>query len=230
MSWANTMVCYVGWLTLAMGFALVVPVRAATTVPTDVQLPGTQPGRGCDRVGDEMRQLPRQLRESRSAARGALVQLGRKHDGPGRPRPVVSGQPWPWPSRISTGPVTSACAATWAKGWLDGRSTPTDGSALAQGDADGVQCDLCHTLTRPDGTEHAGVQNAPFLAHDGGNPAEPIPREFDVRAVGRQRQAWPVFLDPAARHQAAQSNFHRLRRSLRYLPRCLESSGRRPGP
>ena len=35
------------------------------------------------------------------------------------------------------------------KGWLEGRSTPTDGSALTTADREGVQCDFCHKLVKP---------------------------------------------------------------------------------
>ena len=52
-------------------------------------------------------------------------------------------------------------------GWMAGRSTPTDGSRLAAGDADGVDCDFCHKLTNPDNSEHTGVMNAPFIANNG---------------------------------------------------------------
>lgn len=34
-------------------------------------------------------------------------------------------------------------------GWLEGRSVPTDGSALNQNDRQGVQCDFCHKLVKP---------------------------------------------------------------------------------
>lgn len=34
-------------------------------------------------------------------------------------------------------------------GWLEGRSEPTDGSALTTDDYDGVQCDFCHRLVKP---------------------------------------------------------------------------------
>ncbi|RIL05915.1 MAG: hypothetical protein DCC71_08555 [Proteobacteria bacterium] len=52
------------------------------------------------------------------------------------------------------------------KGWLEGRSTPSDGSALQAADADGVTCHLCHRLTDPDDSERSaiGVQAAPFVA------------------------------------------------------------------
>jgi PKD repeat protein len=34
-------------------------------------------------------------------------------------------------------------------GWLEGRSVPTDGSALTSSDREGVQCDFCHKLVKP---------------------------------------------------------------------------------
>lgn len=34
-------------------------------------------------------------------------------------------------------------------GWLEGRSSPTDGSALNNNDREGVQCDFCHKLVKP---------------------------------------------------------------------------------
>ncbi|MBI5058373.1 hypothetical protein HZB60_01170 [candidate division KSB1 bacterium] len=35
------------------------------------------------------------------------------------------------------------------KGWLEGRSVPTDGSALTAADREGVSCDFCHKLVFP---------------------------------------------------------------------------------
>lgn len=35
------------------------------------------------------------------------------------------------------------------KGWLEGRSLPTDGSALTSSDRESVQCDFCHKLVKP---------------------------------------------------------------------------------
>ncbi len=37
-------------------------------------------------------------------------------------------------------------------GWLEGRSTPTDGSALTDADREGVQCHFCHRLIDPQST------------------------------------------------------------------------------
>ena len=53
-------------------------------------------------------------------------------------------------------------------GWLGGRSTPTDGSGLAAGDSDGVECDFCHKMTNPDNTdpELVGIMNPGFVANE----------------------------------------------------------------
>lgn len=56
------------------------------------------------------------------------------------------------------------------RGWLNGRAARPDGSLLAPDDDTGVSCDLCHSLVDPDGSEHPGVQNAPYLANDEGTP------------------------------------------------------------
>jgi hypothetical protein len=62
------------------------------------------------------------------------------------------------------GDLCIRCHST--SGWLAGRSTPTDGSGLAQNDADGVECDYCHKLTNPDDSEHQGVMIHPFVANE----------------------------------------------------------------
>lgn len=58
-------------------------------------------------------------------------------------------------------------------GWIAGASTPTDGSALSpSAHGGGVECALCHRMVNPDGSEHIGVQNPPYLAFDPGPPVE----------------------------------------------------------
>ncbi len=93
-------------------------------------------------------------------------------------------------------------------GWMDGRSLPTDGSALMDKDADGVQCDLCHTMTNPDASEHAGVQNAPFLANDEGSPALGY-YGTGMFVLWSQSSKLGPYPDAVARHQFEQSQFHR---------------------
>lgn len=43
------------------------------------------------------------------------------------------------------------------KGWLSGRSVPTDGSALNPVDIEGVDCHFCHTLINPQSTNPADL-------------------------------------------------------------------------
>ncbi len=53
------------------------------------------------------------------------------------------------------------------RAWYDGRSLPTDGSAIGIEDTNGVSCEFCHKMTNPDDSEHKGVMNPPFKANDG---------------------------------------------------------------
>jgi hypothetical protein len=92
-------------------------------------------------------------------------------------------------------------------GWLAGRSTPTDGSGLAAGDSDGVECDFCHKLTNPDDSDPGlqGIQIDPFVANDG----------IEGYYGSGMASIWPgneklgPYADTAARHQIAESKFHR---------------------
>ncbi|WP_303918335.1 PKD domain-containing protein [Draconibacterium sediminis] len=102
-------------------------------------------------------------------------------------------------------------------GWLNGRSTPTDGSALNNNDREGVQCDFCHKLVKPadlglnpftGNTEYTNITypsdqeylakitmippqsgNGMYVAHDGNAKRGP-------------------FIDAAAKHQMLYSPFH----------------------
>jgi hypothetical protein len=94
------------------------------------------------------------------------------------------------------------------EGWLDGRSTPTDGSGLAPGDADGVQCDVCHRLVNPDGSEHDGEQFAPFLAHDEGSPPTAYLGSGAMVLSDGNAKLGP-YADAEPNHQFAQSLYHR---------------------
>ena len=103
-------------------------------------------------------------------------------------------------------------------GWLAGRSTPTDGSGLAAGDSDGVECDYCHKLTNPDDGEHQGAMNSPFIANCSGDPAVP---QKDCSSASEgfygsgMSSMWAggdklgPYVDADARHQFMQSQFHR---------------------
>lgn len=52
-------------------------------------------------------------------------------------------------------------------GWIGGRSTPTDGSALLASDSSGVACDACHKMTNTGNTEWLGTMFQPYVANNG---------------------------------------------------------------
>ncbi|HKB14524.1 MAG TPA: multiheme c-type cytochrome, partial [Planctomycetota bacterium] len=70
------------------------------------------------------------------------------------------------------------------KGWLEGRSTPSDGSALLPDDLESVQCDVCHRMVDPLTSEGQGLVNPDvngfgngmFVVDPGNPPAEPPKR------------------------------------------------------
>ncbi len=93
-------------------------------------------------------------------------------------------------------------------GWYGDRATPTDGSGLAASDADGVDCDSCHKMTNPDGSEHPGVMNPPFIANDEGTPAVGYYGTGMLSLSGGNAKLGP-YSDADARHQFLQSSFHR---------------------
>ena len=96
-----------------------------------------------------------------------------------------------------------------ARGWLDGRSTPTDGSALLDSDATGVSCDLCHSMVNPDGSEHFGVQNAPYLANDEQTPPSGYYGSGQFVLSPLVDKLGPYGDAVAVNHGTAQSSFHR---------------------
>jgi len=95
------------------------------------------------------------------------------------------------------------------RGWQLGESTPTDASTLTGTNAvDGVGCDICHKMTNPDGSEHAGVQNDPFIANDEGTP--PVGHYGAAQLVlsGGTAKLGP-YTDAMPYHNWAASQFHR---------------------
>ncbi len=105
-------------------------------------------------------------------------------------------------------------------GWYAGRSTPTDGSALAVGDADGVECDSCHKMTNTNNKEHLGIMKPPFVANDEQTPATGYYGSGMLSLWGGAEKLGP-FSDAVARHQFKQSGFHR---SVDYCGSCHDVS------
>ncbi len=148
---------------------LVVGVQAATVVPTDVEQPGTQPEELTDAI------VPVDDCSSCHSNYEATPRAEPWYNWQGSMMSHAGRDPLFWAAMAiaeqdfdGSGDLCLRCHAP--KGWLDGRSTPTDGSALLPGDQDGVECGYCHRLTNPDDSEHQGVQNPPYLANDSGDP------------------------------------------------------------
>ncbi|KAA3614429.1 MAG: hypothetical protein DWQ01_01640 [Planctomycetota bacterium] len=176
----------------------------ALTVPNEIQQPGTQPGEV----------LPLDPAAACDACHGQYdpaVEPG--HNWKGSMMAQAGRDPMFWAAMAiaeqdfdGAGDLCIRCHAPG--GWLDDRSTPTDGSALLAKDADGVECDLCHRLVNPDNSEHTGVQNPPFEAHDGGQPPSGYYGSGEMVLWYGNDKLGP-YQSAAAWHSYVPSNFHR---------------------
>jgi hypothetical protein len=93
-------------------------------------------------------------------------------------------------------------------GWIEGRSTPTDGSSLLEIDADGVECAFCHRMTNPDDSEYIGVQIPPYEAHDGGDP--PVGYYGSgMASIWHSNARHGPYDDSTSNHMSFQSKFQR---------------------
>jgi PKD repeat protein len=102
-------------------------------------------------------------------------------------------------------------------GWLQGRSVPTDGSALNNNDREGVQCDFCHKLIKPtplgvnpypdDPNYSADTYDADqaYLATLTDIPPASANGMYVCDADNAKRGP---YVDAAARHQMKYSPFH----------------------
>ncbi len=192
---------------LRQGLVALAPafVVFALTAPTDVQLPGTQPQ---EVVG---LQPPTDC----GNCHGTYDPDVSPYDTwVGSPMAHASRDPLFWAALAvaeqdfdGAGDLCLRCHLP--SGWMDGRSEPTDGSAMDPlTDGEGVECMLCHRLTNPDDSEWQGVQNPPFIANDGGNPAEGwYGSGMYVLADGDTR--YGPYANVNAPHPTRQSRFHR---------------------
>jgi hypothetical protein len=190
---------FVFLLVLAAGFVI-----AALTVPTDIQQPGTQP----NEVGNL--ETPDKCDNCHG---GYNASVEPSFTWRGSMMANAGRDPIFWATLAvaeqdfdGAGDLCIRCHSTG--GWLSGRSTPTDGSGLFQGDSDGVECDFCHKMTNPDNSELLGVQTFPFIANDGGNPAVGYYGSGMYSLWAGNEKLGP-YSDAMARHQFIQSRFHR---------------------
>jgi hypothetical protein len=201
---------------------------AADTVPTDIQIPGTQPV-GTDNPPDltgvgncgchdfaPAAGVPLDSVPVAGWAGGGMANSGR--DPLFWATVAIAEQDF-LPSTGGVGDLCLHCHSV--KGWLEGRSTPTDGSGLdVSTDAEGIMCEFCHLLADPDQANsipnppdgsYNEEQNAPFVAYDeatgdgyyGG--AEYVLNN----RPGASRVRMGPYSDPAARHDVIPSPFFR---------------------
>ncbi len=173
----------------------------ADTVPTDIQQPGTQPG--------EISSLesPNKCDNCHGGYDSAVEPA---HNWRGSMMAHAGRDPIFWATLAvaeqdfeGSGDLCLRCHAP--AGWLGGRSTPTDGSGLAAGDGDGVECDFCHKLTNPDNSEHLGVMTPPFIAAD----ANEAYYGSGMASMWDGAAKLGPYADAEPKHQFMSSRFHR---------------------
>ncbi len=180
---------------------LVLSAHAANTVPEDVKQPGTQPGEISNLESPD---------KCDNCHGGYNSTVEPAHNWRGSMMAHAGRDPVFWATLAvaeqdfdGSGDLCLRCHAP--AGWLGGRSTPTEGSGLAAGDADGVECDFCHKVTNPDNSEHVGVMNPPFIANDG---AEGYYGSGMASMWGGNEKLGP-YADAEPKHQFLVSKFHR---------------------
>ncbi len=211
----------IGFAGLALGLTAIVAI-AATTVPTDVQIPGTQPAPldavptinsvgncGCHDFSGDI--LPDSVPVFGWSG-GMMANAGR--DPIFWATVAVAEQDF-LPGSGGVGDLCLHCHSV--KGWLEGRSTPTNGSGLdPTTDGEGIMCEFCHLLTNPDQPNtipnppegsYVEEQHAPFLAYDP-NTGEGYygGAEYVLNSGGTRLGPYS---DHGAKHDAIPSAFHR---------------------
>jgi hypothetical protein len=165
--------------TWALPAALLFAGAAFALPPTEVIQPGSQPPEIVSGLAlDQPDLLP--LLPSSTSSGQACVQCHYNFNGndtgihrswSGSMMAHASRDPLMWSALAvaeqdyaGAGDTCIRCHVT--KGWIEGRSVPSDGSALLDDDADGVTCHLCHRLANPDGSETSaiGTQAPDFAA------------------------------------------------------------------
>jgi hypothetical protein len=201
----------------ALLFVLSSIAVGAETVPTDVQQPGTQPGEVSTLESPD---------KCDNCHGGYNTAVEPAHNWRGSMMAHAGRDPIFWATVAiaeqdfdGAGDLCIRCHST--AGWLAGRSTPTDGSGLAAGDADGVECDFCHKMSNPDNSEHVGTMFEPFVANEAG-PNNDALFDWDPPHTGIEgylgsgmSSIWGgsdklgPYNDADARHQFMESKFHR---------------------
>ena len=182
-------------------------VQAATTVPIEVQMPGTQPSDNVASIN-----LNTDCDQCHLNTDPAVTIVS---DWRGSMMSHAGRDPIFWATLAvaeqdfdGSGDLCLRCHTM--AGWLAGESTPTDGSAISTAHAaEGVGCELCHKMTNPDNSEILGLQVAPFIANDGGSPATGYYGSAQLSILDEARKRLGPYSDADAKHPWQQSLFHR---------------------
>ncbi len=94
-------------------------------------------------------------------------------------------------------------------GWLEGRSTVTDGSASTKNDLQGVSCSLCHRLVAPQAIPVRRPATPPNAAHAAAVSGGTLMAGSAAYIVDRRTSARPLSGAECAPHGAAQSSLLR---------------------
>ncbi len=179
-----------------------------TVVSTDLQMPGTQQGEVFPSNTTEPVGLCKQCHggwdkatEPYHLAMGSMM-MHSGRDPVFWGQLAIAEQDFP-----GYGNVCMRCHT--AAGWAENRAIPTNGSALTDvDDGFGVECDICHKLVNPDESENQGIQNPPFVAHDGGNPPTGYYGAAQMSLVASFNRQGP-YTPPDCAHGAEKSRFIR---------------------
>ncbi len=192
------------WIGLILLPGVIGTVLAALVVPSSIELPGTQPRE----VGNL--ESPDKCDNCHggydSAVEPAYNWRGSMMANAGRDPIFWATVAIAEQDFDGSGDLCIRCHST--SGWLAGRSTPTDGSGLAAGDADGVDCDYCHKLTNPDNSEHVGVMQGDYIANDGGTPPVAY-RGSGMSSIWSGNEKIGPYANTNAKHKVLSSQFHR---------------------
>ncbi|MDI6804965.1 MAG: T9SS type A sorting domain-containing protein [Bacteroidota bacterium] len=111
------------------------------------------------------------------------------------------------------------CIRCHSGGWLEGRSVPTDGSALNSNDREGVQCDFCHKLVKPAPLGVNPYPNDPAYVSTGTYARDqaylatlssiPPTSANGMYIADNSNAKRGPYTDAVARHQVYYSPFHR---------------------
>jgi hypothetical protein len=208
---AARLACSLGVLAhrLLICLVLVLPPAAwaATTVPIEVQMPGTQPSDNVASIN-----LNTDCDQCHLNTDPAVTIIS---DWRGSMMSHAGRDPIFWATLAvaeqdfdGAGDLCLRCHTM--TGWLAGESTPTDGSAISTTHAaEGVGCELCHKMTNPDNSEIVGLQVAPYIANDGGKPATGYYGSAMLSILDEAHKRLGPYSDADAKHPWQQSLFHR---------------------